>query len=473
MASKENTETLTKEQKAALKAQRKAEFEAKFQKSPLKPAANEAKSKAELKAERRAIQEAQRSAKAQTQPLATKQQQTNDQPKSATVAPPKTTSQSATAATPATKTESTPPPDSKANESVSTEKTIIAHKELPDKIFSHLPRRVLDLAELSTSSVPSIVIQVGYRINKDLIRGSTAKCIAMLMAFKTVVEAYKPIEKNDLKRDLQKILFTDCIRFLSKCRPLSISMHNAVKHLKLVFSRIPAESKDDHVKSFICNAIETFVEEEIICSWKAIVDRSLEKIHDEDTILTLGCSTIVKHVIYNAAKNGKKFKVIVVDTRPKFEGREMINFCVKNNIPATYVLINSISYVMKEVSKVIFEAHSLLGNGYVMSHIGSSQVALVAKAYNVPVIVCCETYKFSEKVHTDCFVHNELGNTKSFFSSLGKQNTIDSSEIPENMNVLDLLYDLTPHEFISAVITEKGSLPCTSVPTILRVRETK
>lgn len=58
---------------------------------------------------------------------------------------------------------------------------------------------------------------------------------------------------------------------------------------------------------------------------------------------------------------------------------------------------------------MIIEAHSLLGNGYVMSHIGASQVALVAKAYNVPVIVCCETYKFSERVHTDCFVHNELG----------------------------------------------------------------
>ena len=45
-----------------------------------------------------------------------------------------------------------------------------------------------------------------------------------------------------------------------------------------------------------------------------------------------------------------------------------------------------------------------------MSHIGASQVALVAKAYNVPFIVCCETYKFTERVHTDCFVHNELGN---------------------------------------------------------------
>ena len=62
----------------------------------------------------------------------------------------------------------------------------------------------------------------------------------------------------------------------------------------------------------------------------------------------------------------------------------------------------------------MIEAHSLLGNGYVMSHMGTSQIALVAKAYNVPVIVGCETYKFSDRVHTDCFVYNELG--KRFYS---------------------------------------------------------
>lgn len=321
--------------------------EAKSQKFQIKPAAEKTKSKAELKAERRAIQEAQRSAKAQAQPQ-TNKQSANNQPKSATVIAPKPSSQ-IPAINPTTES-SQQSLDSKASENVSVEKAIVAHKELPNKIFAHLPRRVLDLSELSISSIPSIIVQVGYRINQDLIRGSTAKCIAMLMAFKTVVQAQKPLEKNDLKRDLQKILFTDCTRFLSKCRPLSISMHNAVKHLKLVFSRIPAESNDDNdVKHHICSEIDTFIEDEIICSWKAIVNRSLEKIHENDTILTLGCSTIVKHVIYNAAKNGKKFKVIVVDTRPKFEGREMVNFCVKNNIPATYVLINSIPYVMKEV----------------------------------------------------------------------------------------------------------------------------
>ena len=54
-------------------------------------------------------------------------------------------------------------------------------------------------------------------------------------------------------------------------------------------------------------------------------------------------------------------------------------------------------------------AHALLANGSVMSRVGSSQVALVAKSYNVPVLVCCESYKFCERVQTDSFVFNELG----------------------------------------------------------------
>lgn len=62
-----------------------------------------------------------------------------------------------------------------------------------------------------------------------------------------------------------------------------------------------------------------------------------------------------------------------------------------------------------QVSKVLLGAHALLANGSVMSRVGTSQIALVSKAYNVPVLVCCETYKFCERVQTDSFVSNELG----------------------------------------------------------------
>ena len=57
---------------------------------------------------------------------------------------------------------------------------------------------------------------------------------------------------------------------------------------------------------------------------------------------------------------------------------------------------------------MLLGAHAVLANGGVMSRVGASQVALVAKAFNVPVLVCCETYKFSERVQTDSFVFNEL-----------------------------------------------------------------
>lgn len=60
------------------------------------------------------------------------------------------------------------------------------------------------------------------------------------------------------------------------------------------------------------------------------------------------------------------------------------------------------------MSKVFLGAHALLANGYVKSRVGSSMVAMMAYASNVPVLVCCETYKFYDRVQTDSFVSNEL-----------------------------------------------------------------
>ena len=71
---------------------------------------------------------------------------------------------------------------------------------------------------------------------------------------------------------------------------------------------------------------------------------------------------------------------------------------------------NNIKFYALQVTKVFLGAHALLANGFVTSRIGSSEVALVARAYNIPVLVCCETYKFCDRVQTDSFVFNELGN---------------------------------------------------------------
>lgn len=117
-------------------------------------------------------------------------------------------------------------------------------------------------------------------------------------------------------------------------------------------------------------------------------------------------------------------------------------------------------------------AHSLMANGYVMSRVGTAQIALVAKYFNVPVLVCSETHKFSERVQTDAFVYNELGDPDCLIKTNNNASSVYLKDwkTKEHLTPLNLKYDITPPELVTLVVTEIALLPCTSVPVILRVK---
>ncbi|CAN7983163.1 unnamed protein product [Ixodes pacificus] len=186
-------------------------------------------------------------------------------------------------------------------------------------------------------------------------------------------------------------------------------MQNAITFLKGQISEIQDTEAAEKVKEKLIESIDKFIYEELCLAKKQITYEAQKKILHGDVILTYSSSSLVKSVLKTAHESGTNFRVVIADSRPKLEGREMCDYLSGLGINCTYILINAVSYIMREVTKVMLGAHSLLANGYVMSRIGTSQIALVAKAKNVPVLVCCETYKFSERVHTDSFVSNELG----------------------------------------------------------------
>ena len=68
---------------------------------------------------------------------------------------------------------------------------------------------------------------------------------------------------------------------------------------------------------------------------------------------------------------------------------------VAAGIPCTYILINSLSYVMKEVSKVLLGACAMLANGNVISRAGSSMVALMAKQVKAPLSTSTPLYLYA------------------------------------------------------------------------------
>lgn len=176
-------------------------------------------------------------------------------------------------------------------------------------------------------------------------------------------------------------------------------------------------------------------------------------------------SSLINYILIEAHNRQVDFRVIVVDARPFSEGQELLRRLSTKGIRCSYVLINAVSFVMPEVTKVLLGAHALLANGYVMSRAGTAQVALVAHSFNVPVLVCCETHKFSERFQTDAIVYNELGDCEDT-----SDDTTTSSGTRSRISPLILNYDVTPPELVTAVVTEVSVLPCTSVPVILRMK---
>ncbi|CRL08648.1 CLUMA_CG021411, isoform A [Clunio marinus] len=412
------------------------------------------KAKPATKAERRAIQEAQRAAKTKLV-----------EDKKAIVSKPKAVVES-----PKVSTKPTPAVAVTKSGSITIAKSTAVHKV---KLFKHLYADKCDLNIKVNQQLHPAIIKLGLQYANDLIVGSNARCYAFLNAMKTLVNDYETPQEKVFSRGLEAEL-QPAVEFLQNCRPFAVSMTNALKYIKMLVSLEDSDTSDDDKKQRLIEKIDTYAKEQIETAAIAISLKVREKISNGDVILIYGCSSLIKRTLVEAYRDSEiKFRVIIVDSRPDHEGQEMLKSLAVLGINCTYVFINSISFIMPEVTKVLLGAHALLANGYVMSRVGTAQIALVANSYNVPVLVCCETHKFSERVQTDAFVFNELGDPNALVTN---KNTREISEhlkdwetIPY-LTPLNLRYDITPPELVTAVVTEVAILPCTSVQVILRVK---
>jgi translation initiation factor eIF-2B subunit delta len=186
-------------------------------------------------------------------------------------------------------------------------------------------------------------------------------------------------------------------------------MGNAIRFLKNRIAKLPLSLSESEAKTNLHSDIDRFINEKIIIADKVIVKHAVTKISDGDVLLIYGSSSAVEMVLLHAHELGKQFRVVVVDSRPKLEGQLLLRRLVGKGINCTYTHINAISYIMHEVTRVFLGASSVLSNGTVYSRVGTACVAMVAHSFHVPVLVCCEAYKFHERVQLDSICSNELG----------------------------------------------------------------
>jgi translation initiation factor eIF-2B subunit delta len=234
--------------------------------------------------------------------------------------------------------------------------------------------------------------------------------------------------------------------------------------------------------------MEAYITERIDYAGKAISKHARSKIQmNGDVILIFGKSEVINRLLLDAATiDSKTFRVIVVDSRPLLEGRDSLSILSRAGIPCTYILLNALTYLMMgEVTKVFLGASALMSNGSVLSRIGSACVALLANSNHIPVLVGCETYKICNRVQLESITGNELGDpdevactdcarvgpshgTSGEVTKKKEKDVLANWKDQPNLKLLSLMYDLTPSDFVTGIVTEVGILPPSSVAVLLR-----
>jgi len=336
--------------------------------------------------------------------------------------------------------------------------------------FSHLRSRK-DVVD--PNKIHWAILNLGKRIACLQVRGGNQRCKEMLLACKSYLQEYSASPSQAINLDLSEniVLFG---KYLETCRPLSIGMENALQHVNALIRKLRSDVTAKAACDWLTRGIDLFIRERIDVALSNIAERANAIVKSGEVILTYGRSSAVEAALLLSKSQQKDIQVIIVDSRPYQEGKQLLSSLLAAGIPCSYVLLSNASYIIRDASRVFIGCSGLLANGSLMNRAGSALVCSMANIHKKPVLVLAETYKFSERVQLDSIVYNDLEPDQSYIVNTDmcpgetRLAPVFGDLLASRTEFLSVRYDITPAKFIDMLITEVGCIPSTSVPVILR-----
>lgn len=158
-------------------------------------------------------------------------------------------------------------------------------------------------------------------------------------------------------------------------------------------------------------------------------------------------------VIRSAIEAGKKVSVIADETRPFLQGARLTAWeLAADNIPVTLIADNAAGFLMSrnEIDAVIVGADRVAANGDVANKIGTYQVAVLARRHNIPFYVAAplSTIDATLTSGADIPIEERDGDEVRGYAN--------HRWAPPNVAVRNPVFDVTPADLITALITERG-----------------
>jgi len=128
---------------------------------------------------------------------------------------------------------------------------------------------------------------------------------------------------------------------------------------------------------------------------KKISQIAMSFIRDDMVVLTHGYSVLVNNVLLTAQEQGKRFRVIVTESRPGCHMLKTVEELLSHDIPVTIIPDTSVAYIMSDVDLVLIGSVAVVESGGILNTIGTYQISLIASALNTPVYCVAQSFKFT------------------------------------------------------------------------------
>lgn len=158
--------------------------------------------------------------------------------------------------------------------------------------------------------------------------------------------------------------------------------------------------------------------------------------------------------IYLGQEKGYNFKVYADETRPLLQGARLTAWELKEaGVDVTLICDNMASIVMKEgkIQAVLVGCDRVARNGDTANKIGTSGVAILANYYKIPFYVCAPLSTIDLNCQTGEDIEIELRPSEEITTKW-----YEKPMAPKDVKTYNPAFDVTDHQLITAIITEKG-----------------
>jgi len=291
-------------------------------------------------------------------------------------------------------------------------------------------------------------------INDLTVRGAPAIGVAAALGIALGALGIPTDDPEGFRTEFYRI----CERFAAT-RPTARNLFWAVEKMKKHFEESGSLAPANVREVLVAEAVRICEEDIAINREMGRQGRSLIK--DGDTILThcnagalatAGYGTALG-VIRAACKEGKRLHVFVDETRPVLQGARLTAWeLMKENIPATLITDSMAGSLMQQgrINKIIVGADRIAANGDTANKIGTYTLAVLAREHGIPFYIAAplSTIDLSVPGGRGIPIEERDGGEVAQYQGV--------RTAPAGIGVYNPAFDVTPHRYITAIITEAG-----------------